>query len=362
MRRIVVFCCCIILIYIGIIGFKIFYEKRSGTSMLKESTKMYPFPSYLEYQGLYNTTLEDWVDILGEEAKLCSYFQSVEQLPPLTWEEFWDICSAVEHVLVKYGRLPGMSEEQAKIFYKYCVDGTLRDRTVQVDLPRSEVLTPQFVEQLQREVLGTRPLWRILIMGVTPDTVVIIYPKVVRVGTVPPEGDWKAALAETVNKVEQIREMKEGPQRRQLAYLRPIIPAEIRKLQGGKPRLVAAFDTFYLYPERNSVVIWFLYPTDKKGWFDIDIKEPKGCTAASERIAIKEDGTFDEYYDFNLDHQPAFWLKQYIFPDNFQGRIVLEKLRHGRILEEMWTYEFDGESIIKDSDLRIRLSSMDNRP
>jgi hypothetical protein len=308
------------------------------------------FPSYLEHQGVYNVNPEEYTSSkeLLKDTSWC--FQSVKPLPPLSWTEFGKIRSATYQALVRYGRLHGMSEEEAKIFYRYCVGDELKDRTVRVELPRFEVLTPAFIEALQRDVLSTYPLWRIFVVAESPETVVIIYPTVVRLGKVPFEGDWKAALPKLVNQVLQIREAREGPQRRQREYLRSRIPGLVKMICDNSPQLVAAFDNHYL-SEPGAVSVWFLYPGE---WLGISLEEPKDASVG-ERIAVKADGTFDDYYDFDPDRPPAFWLAQQILPSDFKGnQLVLEKIMPGPVVGAQWTFDFDRSSIIKDADLRTK--------
>lgn len=316
------------------------------------------FPSYLEHQGAYNVNIEDLRN--EEEFPLTEdeIVRSVKELPPLTWKEFEDIRSATYRALVKYGRLPGTNEKEAEAFYRYCVGDELLDRTVRVELPNFSILSPQFVEQLQREVLATRPLWRIFIVAESPDTVVIIYPKIVRLGTVPPNGDWKTALADIVSKVLQIREMRTGPQRRQKEYLRSKIKKLVSQMQAAndsRPLLVAAFDTYYL-GTKGELSIWLLYPT-KGEYFDITIYDPEEA-AVGEQVAVKMDGTIDEYYEFHPDRQPAFWLSQWVLPGNFEGeKLALKKIRPGNVVESRWTIDFDRTSIIKDKELKSLIGS-----
>lgn len=312
-----------------------------------------PFPSYLEHRGLYNINPEDYLGEEPDKSEDTSWcFQSVKPLPPLTWSEFRQVCSATYRALEQHGRLPGMSEENAKVFYRYCVGDELEDRTVRVELPRFEVLTPAFIEALQRDVLSIYPLWRIFIVAESPETVVIIYPAAVRLGTVPIDGDWKAVLPELVSKVLEIREEREGPQRRQREYLRSRIPSLVREIRDNRPQLVAAFDNYYL-GDKGRVSIWLLYPGEKK-WFDISIEEPKDV-AVGEKIAVKADGTFDDYYVYDPDRQPPFQLHQWVLPSDFKGsKLVLEKIRPGPVVEARWTIDFDRSAIIKDADLRAK--------
>jgi hypothetical protein len=312
-----------------------------------------PFPSYLEHRGMYNINPEDY---LGEEpdnsidTSWC--VQSVKPLPPLTWSEFQKVSSAIYRALEQHGRLPGMSEQEAKVFYRYCVGDELTDRTARVELPRFEVLTPALIEALQRNVLSTYPLWRIFIVAESPETVVIIYPTAVRLGTVPIDGNWKAALPEIVSKVLEIRQEREGPQQRQREYLRSRIPSLVRELRDNRPQLVAAFDNHYL-GDKGDVSVWLLYPGEDE-WFDISIVEPKNI-AVGEKIAVKADGMFDDYYVFDPDRQPAFRLEQWVLPPDFKGnKLVLEKTRPGRVVEARWTINFDHRSIIKDADLKVK--------
>jgi hypothetical protein len=307
------------------------------------------FPSYLEHRGVYNVNPEDYREDLAPEDDPTPYFRSVEHLPPLTGKEFQNICSATYRALERYGRLPGMSAADAKHFYRYCAGDEISDRTVRVELPDFRALSPEFVEGLQRDVLAERRLWRIFIVAESPETVVIIYPDAVRVGTVPPGGDWKTTLPQTISEVLQIREAREGPQRRQLEYLKQKVPKELTKVRTEPFRLVAAFDTYYI-GDPTRISVWFLYAAEKH-WFDISVEEPENAASGAE-VALKPDGSFDDNYRFDPNVQPAFWLKQSILPAGFKGKLRLARTRPGPVVDARWTVDFDPSSVIKDADLK----------
>jgi hypothetical protein len=300
------------------------------------------FPSYVEYKGLYNVdagvsepTIGVWKH--GSRSPIGSF-------PPLTSTEFEDVRTLMCQTLRTFGRPLDLTREETDILYHYVVGDEMVDRTLRVEMPRIECLTDTFVEAVQRDVLAKHTLWRVMIPGESEDTVVMIYPTVVRAGADINGVNWRSNLRTIISRIKTIREASEGPRRRQLEYLKKHIGAAVRSLGPDKFRLLAAFDNYR--GDYQEITLWILYRQTGE-WFDLTIREPESI-AVSESFAVRSDGFFSDYYE---PDDSELWLVQWVLPVGFRGPIVVDKWRAEG--SEPWgIIHFDGSEIIKDSQLR----------
>src|SRR5262249_37301596 len=155
-----------------------------------------------------------------------------DQLPAmLTWNEKQEAGQAMYKCLETHARPPGISPEEVGRFYRYCVKDVPVDRTLVVHVPEIQVLTAEFVSHLQRDVLASRPLWRIWIVGEEDGPAVLIYPDTVYVAAQGVHEDWTHTLPPLVARIADVRNLRNGPKQRQLDYLQSTIPAEIPRLR-----------------------------------------------------------------------------------------------------------------------------------
>src|SRR5229473_4152532 len=202
-------------------------QKRAGASMNR-------YPSFVEYQGMYNVNPEEWRDKeFNPDDFSSSFHKTVDDLPPLTWREFENIRGVTLSCLLRHGLFEKIGKNEAKAFYKFCVGDELMDRTARVELPNFRILTAELVKALQKEVLKSRPIWRIMIVSEAPQTTVMIYPEVIKFG-IPTTGDLPVDLRKVVDEELNLREPREGPHRRQMEYLKQKVVQELSKLPGGE--------------------------------------------------------------------------------------------------------------------------------
>jgi hypothetical protein len=277
------------------------------------------FPSYTEFAGFYNVNLDDH----GDEKSAApygtdQYHRTAERLPTLTVAEFEDIRGAMYYCLERYARPPGLTQEEARSFYRFCVGDELIDRTVPVELPDIRVLTPQLVQVLQREILQARPFWRILIAGEVPGTVILIYPTVVRCGSAKETANWQQALTEVVEEEWNRREPREGPRRWQCEYVARGLKQTLPKLTVHYPmHFVAAFDN--RRGDYQTIAVWLVH----RGESSSDIKLTRPVDAMSgECFAVKPDGTFGAHY---TPDSAEYWLTEWLIPSSFHGNLIMEK-------------------------------------
>jgi hypothetical protein len=316
----------------------------------KENQTVKCLPSYPEYTGLYNVAPEDFsADANFAGAARTTFFVSTDHLPKLTWDEFDGARAAMMEALSRYGRRPNMDAKQSQSYYRDCVIDEFKDRTLRVELPDFRVLTPEFVDGVQRDVLAGRPLWRVFLVAVSPETVVLIYPDAVRVGALPADADWRAALSGVVATVHNALESTRGPERRQMEYLLRRMPAELDQLRQQPFRLVAVFDNYE--GDERELSLWFLFAgEDRWAGYSLNSDDPD-ATSATGRVVLKPDGTIDEFYEIQLDAEPPFWLERWLVHADYRRGLELVKIRTGGVEAGRWRVAIDRAQVLRDADL-----------
>lgn len=267
------------------------------------------FPSIGEHDGLYNVEPENYRrGLLEPDEDFNEYHRSEEDIPQLGWDEFKGAVAATYVCLWKDARLSGFSEQDAKNYYAFAVDESIADRTIKVWLPDMRVLTPTLVRTFQREVLLSRPLWRILIGSDEKARTVLIYPDVVRIGLSSEEPDWQTQLAQIVKEEWDHREQREGPRRRQLDYLRGRIRSSLSAVSDKPFELLAVFDTYYGDPSEWTV--WVLFTGENAE--DVNVEYTDGVMG-SDKFPVRDDGYFGPLFK---DDNAKLWLRCWVYPPN----------------------------------------------
>ena len=310
------------------------------------------YPSFAEHQWYYNI-IPGEEDVDGTPDKDRSkYFKTVDQLPPITWSEKEQASQAVYKCLETRPRPPRIPPEELKRFYQYCVKDVLLDRTLVVHVPEIQVLTAEFVRQLQRDVLASRPLWRIWIVGEEEGPALLIYPDTVYVGGQGLHQEWTRALPTLVAQIVEIRNTRDGPEKRQLEYLQARIPGQIGNLRDPPIRFLAAFDNFCGNHSRTTV--WFLGRNDTHSWSHF-------CIRAPEHAATADDYEVTSAGKIRLRGDPVhaeFVLIAWVLPAAFRGKLAIQKekpineITRQPLIAGRWEFDFDPKSIIKDADLK----------
>lgn len=265
-------------------------------------------PSYTEHTGWYNIVINEH-DSVSDTPPFCT----TDDLPELSGEEFSAVRQATYQCLYRHGRKPGFSDVEIESFYGYSVGDELVDRTVRLDLPEIELLTPELVCHLQQEVLATYPLWRIFINGSSPGSVVIVYPSSIRTGQGwnADQKNWTNALETTVAIERNLREKLFGAKRRQLDFVHDEIKEQlpaIRKMEPGFT-IVAVFDNWR--GDKDSLCVWLLSRGVSQGGRRSDYVVVKPTSSRTDFYAVRDDGEFGPH------HQPSrsdLWLTEWPIP------------------------------------------------
>lgn len=304
---------------VGIVAMFPMFLMNSGR--LEPSTErfstMNDHPSFTEYQGFYNMTSANYYgDDAPPHVDQSQFLQTVDNLPTLTWRELNDISGAIYQCLAQCPPPHARTKKEIDQYYRDCVVAELKDRTARVEMPDYRLLTLPMVRALQNEVLAARPLWRIMIVSESPETVIMIYPRTVRIANYDTERDLGKVLAETVAKAQELRDLREGPYRRQIEYLK--LPTK-KAVDGWKTesfRAIAAFDNYKGQP--GELTVWILHPSNSY----VSIEEPTAA-ARSSACPVRADGSIGEPFD---DSIPApYQLTPLILPaDAYAGELLVE--------------------------------------
>ncbi len=305
------------------------------------------FPSIGEHDGVYNVDPDNYRrGLLEPNEDFNKYHRSEQNLPPLDWYEFKDAVAATYACLWKNARLPGFDEQDAHNFYEFALSDSIADRTVQAWLPDVRVLAPGLVQAIQQEVLLSRPLWRVLVGSDEPARAVIIYPDIVRVGLSSENSDWRTDLAKLVEREWKSRTEREGPERRQLNYLRELIPSALPNLTAKPFELLGVFDNY-----RGNIANW-------KAWVlfagrnseDITI-EPTNGVAVSDTYPVRDDGYFGPLFK---EDDASVWLRAFVYPlESRQMRFKRQK-DYKPLPGEVFEVSIQPEEVIYESDLKAK--------
>jgi hypothetical protein len=299
------------------------------------------FPSLVEHRDYYNLRTEDVPAEVRGRPGIC--FRSAKQLPPLDLREFERMQELVYGFLHRHGRFPNLREDVGR-FYEFCVGDELIDRTISVELPNFRVLTPAFIEGLQKEVLAENPLWRVHILTEEPGNAVMVYPNVVRVGVAPPSANVVAELNKAIEREVAARDVREGPDRRQLAYLAPKVREALKNLDVAPFIVLGVFDN--CSGDTKKVTIWLLFRSEIVP--DLVIEEPREIAVGTHR-RVRPDGTLVP--EFGRERTDV-WLEQWVLPAGFGDKVVVQRREKGKpVVGQQWEVRIDRASIVRDADL-----------
>jgi hypothetical protein len=280
-------------------------------------------PSYSEYLGLYNAVAgTSRTGIISTEDDRTS-LQTAPFLPHRSWQEVEDVRSRLSSVLADSARRANIKPASANVWYKDHIDPSPDDRTIFLDMPRPEMLTPDFAEAIQNVLSTHHPFWRVLVRGEKPETVVTIYNTAVRCCDDFASDNWKIALANAVALDQRLRELRVAPQLFQADHAIEAIASNIDLMKGGHIVPLLRFDTWN--GDARYHTLWLGYTgRSTEGWFDVQIRSPDSV-AVGDSIAIDESGSKSPEYIYDPDNPPSYWIKQFIIP------VPINRVEFGRV-------------------------------
>lgn len=277
------------------------------------------------------------------------HHQTVRRLPSM--KRFQSECSGItkrlEKITRRYlrdGGFPTHNEILEEVFGEYAIGEYPSDRTLCFFVGDLDAFTPAFIRILQEHVLSDYPLWRLLAQF--EEKSIGIYPQGVWLGDHWVEGSFTAshpAYRNWLHDAEQYRERRFGPLRRQLAYVRRLIPAARATASRRRFCVLGVFDC-YAPPHASNHSIWILQ-TINPG----EVEHLPNC-GPIRSSAVSNDGTiypqfckeFEPYTDVN----PPYWLVTYLLDPAPPHEFVIMDEK-GEVVGR-----FSGDNAIPDGELR----------
>jgi hypothetical protein len=304
-------------------------------------------PSYFEHAGFYN--IPDDPDDAGDPARATAVFRSVPHVPPLTWPEFREARVAVEERIAEYARRLDPTVTDSDL--RYCVGDELVDRTVEVELPRDAMLTREFVESVQQVVLAPRPLWRVMIHGVSKETMTLVYPNAVLVGTLPADAPLDAALREVVRAVTAVHEARDGPQDRQIAYVQSVLRADPSLPASSEYRVLALCDGYR--DDANLLSLWILGAGAWNKRLTATLEHDPDGVMRDHEAEVLADGTM--LNTSSSDDDAPYRVIQWIVPRPNSGASVVISRKGTGVIARI---QIHADEAISDADIEARLARM----
>jgi hypothetical protein len=191
-----------------------------------------------------------------------TYHRTASRLP--TPERFDEECGELANLLrcvvsdfLKGGNFPEYNDVLDAVFEKYSVGEFPSDRTMCFFVGDLDAFTPAFVRILQERVLSEYPLWRLLAQF--EGKKIGIYREGAWLGDEWVEGVFDGtdpAYVRWLEDAKACREKCNGPLRRQLAYVRNLIPAAMPDARRSGFSVLAAFDCYQ--PHFPGHAVWLL--------------------------------------------------------------------------------------------------------
>lgn len=258
------------------------------------------------------------------------HHQTVRRLPSMKRFELErsGIAERLEQVIRDYldhGAFPTHNEILEEVFGESSIEDYPLDRTNCFFVGDLDAFTPEFIEILQERVLADYPLWRLLAQF--EEKSIGIYPQGVWLGDQWVEGPFTGshpAYRKWLHDAQQYRERRFGPLRRQLAYLRRLIPAARAVASRRRYHVLGVFDC-YSPPHSSNPSIWILQ-TINPGLVEY---LPNGGPIRTS--AVSKDGDiypqfckdFEPYTDVN----PPYWLVTYLLDPAPQHEFIVKDER-----------------------------------
>jgi hypothetical protein len=289
-----------------------------------------PYPSIGEFSGLYN--IPDQYDDIGP------VLRSDDDLPEFGFPELWEVYNGALKWFAEAFRSPPPQPAYVPVhdetFQPVC---EADDRHLLVELIDYDRLTVPLLRQMQMELLGRFPLWRIQLQGCDADSDILVYPKVIRFGNQPVDVDPEEALRKLVSYAKPLREAGLEAQRAQFAFLRHRLPAAVREI-GDRPFFIfAVLASFDRDPSRLAICL-LVRGADSDV---VKFERPPGAGLEFFSVAsayyVDAAGTFVP----DADAEPAFCIRLWLPLAEYRGPLTLVE----KLTGERHVYEVRSEAI-----------------
>ncbi len=269
--------------------------------------------------GVYNIPVEPGSPYI--------HHQTVRRLPSMKrfYSERSGIAERLRQVIGGYlddGGFPTHNEILQEVFGRYAVGDYPSDRTMCFFVGDLDAFTPDFIRVLQERVLADYPLWRL--KAQFEERSIGVYPQGAWLGdqwVAGPSTATHLAYRKWLIEAREYREKRFGPLRRQLAYVRRLIPAVMATASRQRFRALGVFDC-YQPPHFSNHSIWILQTINP---CMVDHHPDQGPVRTS---AVNQDGDiypeFCEEFEPYTDVNPPFWLVTYLLGPTHPYEFVIK--------------------------------------
>ncbi len=299
---------------------------------MSENTKTNLTPSLVEFTGWYN--------IQGDYGDGHPVLRSDESIPEFEYSELLELYPQAAQW---FGELvtarPNVPFDPLAHRPFFVISDT-DDRTLDVEAEFSYLTVP-LLRRIQKEFLGSNPLWRVVLVGEDPSSSIVIYPTAIRFGNLPADRDPEQALRELAARVRGLSGARERPRRQHIARIRRLLPSAVAAI-GDQPFLVAGVLDNYEGDYERLTICMLTRGNDSHA---IDIDGPPGSPNdllwRASAFGIDANGAMISY--IHVPETALFCLVPWLPPADFRGPLTLTERPTGR----RHTFDLRPEDIIR---------------
>jgi hypothetical protein len=307
---------------------------------------MSEYPPAADFTVAYN--IPDDAAGADMEVEICDYriVRTAHRVPPFSLDEHDAIDALTDKTVRRYlkqTRHRKWDELHDYVWSLPSIGDAKGERSLEI-VVEPRMLTHRFVEELQDNVLGCFPLWRIRITQYSdrPDLAVAVYPDAVSIGTESFRGskDIKQRIDELRNVLEAMRLDSIKYRLRQFKHVCWLVPEVMKAMSSGPITVVAAFDNHD--GDFSEQAVWLLQTDVVTSASPV----PDGDEVVTgETYPVSDRGSVGPR--FHRGSAPL-WLQEWIFPLALPRTITLREVEGSNI------YDARIERTISDEELRVR--------
>lgn len=270
------------------------------------------YPSLEEFRGWYNLGYERDDGVL--------VVSSQDRIPEFGHGEFFQLYATERTWFEALVPAEAIKPPDPLIGPPLYVKPDADDRTLEV-FPDFDYVTAKLILRIQNEFLGRHPLWRVVLAADDPSCSIVIYPEVIRFGSLPLGVDPAAALREIVPRAIAAREARLRPEREQLAFLQQRLPQAVRELERQPFSVVGILDNNLGNYDQLTI---FLLGRGRHGQAAITAslaRSPDNLISTSGGFDLNEAIRF--ICDTSQSNTPAFSVTLYHVPSDFRGSLSI---------------------------------------
>lgn len=272
--------------------------------------------------------------------------------------EIRQTCQALQECCVQHRGFCSMELDPALEWFDSAVGDCDGLRQTGLGLPTGASWSVEMIRAIQTEMLSKFKNWSVVIEHPVEERSLVIFRKEVQLyATDAPVADLPTFLAENGRLQDEWTAANLAWKDRQLEELRRRIPRPLPVLTDEKPfQLVAIFD------RDRATKYWSLHLLVDANSYDLSITIPGHEPTAGRTSYLTADGTLyprSRYFKDGRQHEveAAYRIESNLIPADYQGpTLEVYQTDNDQNRLRTWTLPFDPAQVIRDAELRRRLS------